>query len=85
MVLRASFWFAWSLFGVTVALLIAMLLLSSEQEPAYDTLLYSLLPISLALVYFGPVLSLRYVSRALTGSAEQVSLWLRPSDHVVKR
>jgi hypothetical protein len=41
---------AWSLFALTAVLLPTMVLLSIGQEPVFDTLLYGLLPISLATV-----------------------------------
>ena len=47
---RAASRLAWALFAVTAALLIVMTLLSAGREPAFDTLLYGLLSVSLATV-----------------------------------
>jgi hypothetical protein len=41
---------AWSSFAVTAALLVVMAMLSARQEPVFDTILYGLLPLSLATV-----------------------------------
>ena len=47
---RTAIRLAWSSFGVTAALLVAMAMLSAGREPVFDTILYGLLPITLATV-----------------------------------
>jgi hypothetical protein len=50
MSLRAATWLSWSLWALTAVFLLVMTLLSAGREPVFDTLLYGLLPISLATV-----------------------------------
>ena len=47
---RAATRLAWSSFGVTATLLVVMAMLSAGREPVFDTILYGLLPITLATV-----------------------------------